>query len=60
MKATVQPPEPNHPASPPATDTNDDSTGLLLLRSWRAVYFFVLAAFALWVALLIALSRTFS
>jgi hypothetical protein len=42
------------------SDGKDEVTGLPFLRSWRAVYAFVLATFALWVGLLIALSRMFS
>ena len=38
----------------------DGQTGLPGLRSWRAVYAVVLISFALWVGLLIALSRAFS
>jgi hypothetical protein len=44
---------------PPASD-DENATGLPLLRSWRAVYWFVLVVFALYVALLTALSRVFS
>jgi hypothetical protein len=35
-------------------------TGLPLFRSWKAVYALVLGSFLLWLALLIALTRTFS
>lgn len=35
-------------------------TGLPLLRSWKAVYVFVLGSFALWLTLLIALTKAFS
>ncbi len=38
----------------------EELTGLPGLRTWRAVYAVVLASFALWVGLLIALSRMFS
>jgi hypothetical protein len=37
-----------------------ENPGLPLLRSWTAVYLFVLGSFALWVALLIALTKMFS
>ena len=37
-----------------------DETGLPMLHSWKAVYFFVLATFAVWLALLIALTKYFS
>ncbi len=41
-------------------DGKDELTGLPGLRTWPAVYALVLATFALWVGLLIALSRMFS
>ena len=37
-----------------------EETGLPLLRSWKAVYLFVVGSFVLWVALLIALTEIFS
>ena len=40
--------------------TPDDGTGLPLLRTWRGVYIFVMAFFALVVALLVALTRVYS
>jgi hypothetical protein len=46
--------------TPGSADSDHCETGLPVLRSWCAVYAFVLAAFALWVGLLIALSRMFS
>jgi len=46
--------------TPGPADSDNRETGLPLLRSWCAVYAFVLAVFALWVGLLIALSRMFS
>ena len=39
--------------------TTDESTGLPGLRTWRAVYGFVLVSFAVYVVLLIALERAF-
>jgi hypothetical protein len=45
-------------ASP--TPIDDGSTGLPLLRTWRAVYVFVVVAFLTWVALLTALDWVFS
>ena len=38
----------------------DGGTGLPLLRTWRGVYVFVMAFFALVVALLVALTRVYS
>jgi hypothetical protein len=51
--------EDGSPASPPGP-VDDRSTGLPLLRTWRAVYIFVVVAFLTWVALLTALERVFS
>ncbi len=45
------------PAIEPPPD--DAVTGLPFLRTWRAVYAFVLAAFALTLALLIALTLAY-
>ena len=45
-------------SSPAPVD--DRSTGLPLLRPWRAVYVFVVVAFITWVALLTMLERVFS
>lgn len=39
---------------------NDEKTGFPGLRTWRGVYAFVLITFAVWVALLIALTRAYS
>jgi len=39
---------------------NAERTGLPLLRSWKAVYLFVLGSLVLWVALLTVLTRMFS
>jgi hypothetical protein len=43
--------------SPPP---KEEATGLPLLHTWKGVYVFVLATFALWIALLIALTKAFS
>ena len=43
----------------PAPDPKDDVTGLPGVRSWRAVYVFVLVVFVLWIILLTVLTRTF-
>ncbi len=39
---------------------NDDETGLPGLRTWRAVYVFVLGVFIVWAGLLLALTRLYS
>ncbi|HSV13618.1 MAG TPA: hypothetical protein VLI90_05125 [Tepidisphaeraceae bacterium] len=44
----------------PGVSTESDDTGLPALRTWPAVYLFVLVVFVIWVALLIALERTYS
>ena len=44
----------------PDPTPGDEITGLPGLRTWRAVYTFVLVFFAAWVALLIALTRAYS
>lgn len=49
------------PEKTPAADTGDDrDTGLPALRTWRAVYWFVLAVFALVVIGLTVFSRVFA
>lgn len=41
-------------------ETQDrEAPGLPALRTWRAVYGFVLASFVIWVGLLVALDRLF-
>lgn len=44
----------------PEPKPNDERTGFPGLRTWRGVYVFVMVTFALWVVLLIALTRAFS
>jgi hypothetical protein len=44
----------------PARATEDEMTGIPWLRSWKGVYVFVLGSFILWVALLVALTVSFS
>ena len=44
----------------PDPTPNDETTGFPGLRTWRGVYTFVLAVFALWIVLLIALTRAYS
>ena len=41
----------------PEPKPNDDETGLPGLRTWRAVYVFVLGVFIVWIGLLLALTR---
>jgi hypothetical protein len=49
------------PAKPPQSEASDDrDTGLPGLRTWRAVYWFVLAVFALVVIGLTVFSRVFA
>jgi hypothetical protein len=44
----------------PDPTPNDDTTGFPGLRTWRGVYACVLAVFAIWIVLLIALTRAYS
>jgi len=46
--------------SPDKQGVDDEATGLKLLPTWRGVYVFVLGSFALWIALLVALTKIFS
>ncbi|HEX9048394.1 MAG TPA: hypothetical protein VF988_15310 [Verrucomicrobiae bacterium] len=48
--------------SDPIHDSSGESgaTGLPLVHTWKGVYLWVLASFALWVALLVALTKSFS
>lgn len=46
--------------TPPASAPDDRRTGLPALRTWRAMYWFVLGVFALWVTLLTWLTRHFA
>ncbi len=46
------------PASPGSTESGQ--TGLPWLKTWRQVYLFVLGSFLLWLALLLALSVSYS
>jgi hypothetical protein len=41
-------------------EPHDETTGLPGLRSWRAVYVFVLGVFVLWIALLTVLTEMYS
>lgn len=50
--------KPNLSAEPAASES--ETTGLAWPRTWRGVYLFVIASFAVWVGLLLALTRTWS
>lgn len=57
--------EPDRRDDPPGSQNprpsgDDDATGFPGLRTWRAVYVFVLTLFAVYILLLIALERMFS
>lgn len=39
---------------------SDETTGLPVLRTWRGVYAFVLITFAVWILLLLLLTKAFS
>jgi hypothetical protein len=46
---------------PNSSDTSEnETTGLPGIRTWRNVYLLVVAIFVVWVALLIVLARIFS
>ena len=47
------------PATEPSARETEE-TGLPLFHSWKGVYLFVIGTFVLWVALLVALTRTFA
>ena len=44
----------------PESNQGDQGTGLPGLRTWRSVYTLVMIIFAVWVVLLVALTRAFS
>ena len=50
--------KPGSAAMPPVADV--EPTGLPGFRTWRGVYIFVFGSFLLWVALLFALTVSFS
>jgi hypothetical protein len=52
--ATAEADTPSGPAQ------NSEATGLPWFRTWRGVYLFVFGCFVLWVALLLALTVSFS
>ena len=58
MKPPAPDPTPPRGAAPAPPD--DAATGLPGLRTWRAVYLFVLGCFIVWVGLLTLLTRVFS
>jgi hypothetical protein len=47
-------------SSAPELETLDEATGLPWPQSWPPVYAFVLICFAIWVAILVVLERSFS
>lgn len=47
-------------ASGPLTGPDDDATGLPLLPTWSKIYLLVLAAFIVYVVLMVALARVFA
>jgi hypothetical protein len=53
---------PGTPAPPgaPKASIDEEGTGLPGFRTWPAVYFFVVAAFAAWVVFLAVLTRVYS
>ena len=53
-------PDPTPPPGAAPAPPDDAVTGLPGLRTWRAVYLFVLGSFVLWVGLLTLLTRWFS
>lgn len=48
----------NQTSEPAPVESTD--TGLPCLHTWKAVYLFVVVTFALWVVLLILLTRSFA
>jgi hypothetical protein len=44
----------------PEPKPNDERTGFPGLRTWRGVYIFVMVTFAIWIVLLLVLTRAFS
>ena len=48
------------PAATEPSARESEETGLPFFRTWKSVYLFVLGSFVFWVALLIALTMTFS
>jgi hypothetical protein len=51
---------PTDPSPVSGEPVDDAKTGLPGLRTWRAVYLFVLGCFIVWVGLLTLLTRMFS
>jgi hypothetical protein len=56
----MKPAEDNPTSVETPADGKDEVTGLPGLRTWRGVYIFVFGCFILWVALLLALTVSFS
>ncbi len=48
------------PAATEPSARESEETGLPFFRTWKRVYLFVLGSFVFWIALLIALTKTFS
>jgi hypothetical protein len=48
-----------HDSATEPSARESEETGLPWPRTWRGVYYFVLASFVVWVALLLALTRVF-
>jgi len=48
------------PAVTESSARESEETGLPWFRSWKSVYLLVLASFAFWVALLVALTKIFA
>jgi len=58
MKSAMPEHNPGQAGNQPKIDS--PATGLPFLRTWQAVYLFVLASFILWITLLIALTKAYS
>ena len=48
------------PPSPEPVEPDADETGLPWLHTWKGVYLLVIVHFAIWIALLVALTHFFS
>ena len=52
--------EPHRREADPQDEADDETTDLPWLRTWPALYAFVLISFVTWIVLLTVLSRSFS